>query len=157
MSRLSAPQTICVLALALFNGEDRRQRIVFDAHGGDGFAQLVLVRVRKQQDGFIAVVHLAVGEAGLIGKDELNVILAGNVDGGDDGELAPVDARVEVDGANEAARNGAAHRGPVPHAFALDVVDIARAAQQLVHAFFAGDGGANDAGFRARAHGRGSR
>ena len=62
------------------------------SHGGHGFAQLVLVGMREQHDGFIAVIHLAIGKAGLIGNDELDVILAGNVGGGDDGELAPVDA-----------------------------------------------------------------
>ena len=61
----------------------------------------VLVGVGEQQDGFFAVIHLAVGKAGLIGDDELNVIFAGNVGGGDDGELAPVDAAIEGDGANE--------------------------------------------------------
>ena len=119
----------------------------------DGLAQFVLVRMREQNDRLVAVVHLAVGKAGLVGDDELDVILAGNIGGGDDGELAPVDAAVKGDGADEPARNGAAHGGPVPHALALDVVDIARAAQQLVHPFLAGDGGANDAGFRMRAHG----
>ena len=131
------------------------QRLVLDLHRGHGFAQLVFVRMRQQQDRFVAVIHLAVGQAGLIGHDELNVILAGNIGGGDDGEFAPVDATVKADGANEPARNGAANGGAVPHAFALDVVHIARAAQQLVHAFLAGDGGANDAGFLARAHGFG--
>ena len=99
------------------------------------------------------MIHLAVGQAGLIGDDELNAILAGNIGGGDDGEFAPVDAAIKSDGANESARNCAAHRGAIPHAFALHVVDVARAAQQLVHPFLAGDGGANDAGFRMRAHG----
>ena len=81
------------------------------------------------------------------------MILAGNVGSGDDGELAPVDAAVEGDGADEPAGNRAAHRGSVPHALALHVVDVARAAQQLVHALLAGNGGANDAGCRMRAHG----
>ena len=49
----------------------------------------------RSRIGFVAMIHLAVGEAGLIGDDELDVILAGNVGGGDDGELAPVDAAVE--------------------------------------------------------------
>ncbi len=60
-------------------------------HGGSGFAQLVLVGMREQHDGFIAMIDLAVGEAGLIGEDELDVILPGNVGGGDDGEFSPVD------------------------------------------------------------------
>ena len=39
-----------VLPLALFDGEDRRQRIVLDVHGADRFAQLVLVGMREQHD-----------------------------------------------------------------------------------------------------------
>ncbi len=85
-----------LLSLALFDGEDGRQRIVFDVHGVHGFAQLVLVGVREQDDGFVAVIDLAVGEAGLVGDDELDVILAGNIGGGDDGEFGPVDAAIEA-------------------------------------------------------------
>ncbi len=112
--------------------------------GGDGFAQLLPVGVGEQHDGFIAMIHASVGKAGLVVEDEVNVILAGNVEGGHDGELGPVDARIEVDGANEAARDGAANGGAVPHAFALDVVHIAGAAEQLVDTFFAGDGRADN-------------
>ena len=70
-----------------------RQRIVFDLHCADGFAQFVLVGMREQHDRLLAVVHLAVGKAGLIGDDELNAILAGNIGCGDDRELAPVNVR----------------------------------------------------------------
>jgi hypothetical protein len=89
-----------VLPLALFNGEDRLQRLIFDPHGTNGFTQFVLVRMREEQDGFFAMIHLAVGEAGLIGDDELDAILAGNIGGSDDCELAPVDAAVKSNGAN---------------------------------------------------------
>ena len=107
----------------------------------------------EQNDGFIAVIDLAVGEAGLIREDELDVILAGNVGSRDHRELVPVDVAAVFDFANQAAGNGAAHGRSVPHAVALDVVDIPRAAQQLIDPFLSGDGGADDAGFRMRAHG----
>jgi hypothetical protein len=44
-----APHNL-ILPLALFDGEDGRQRIVFDLHGGDGFAQFVLVGMRQKQN-----------------------------------------------------------------------------------------------------------
>ena len=47
--------------------------------------------------GLVAMIHLAVSKAGLIGKDELNMILAGNIGSGDDGKFAPVDAAVKPD------------------------------------------------------------
>ena len=157
MSRLSAPQTIrscrSLSSMVKIGGSGSYSIL----HRADGFAQLVLVGMREQHDRLLAVIHLAVGEAGLIGNDELNVVFAGNIGGGDDGELAPVDAAIEGDGADEPARNCAAHRGSVPHAFAFHVVHIAGAAQQLVHAFLSGNGGANDAGCRMRAHGCQSR
>ena len=90
-----------MLLFAFFDGEDRRQQIVFNVHGAHGFAHLVLVGVRDEQDGFFAVIDLAVGEAGLIGRDHLDLILAGNIGRGDYGEFAPVDLAVEADGANE--------------------------------------------------------
>ena len=125
-------------------------------HGVHRFAHFVLVGVGDQQDGFFAVIDLAVGKAGLIGHDHLDVVFAGNVGSSDYGEFAPVDCAIEADGADESAGNGAAHRGAVPHAFTLDVVDVARGAPQLIHAFLARDGGADDAVFRRRAHGWGS-
>ena len=76
---MSAPHTITSCALALFNGEDGRQRLIFNVHGGDSFAHFVLVRMRQQQDGLVAVIYLAIGQARLIGHDELDVILPGNV------------------------------------------------------------------------------
>ena len=70
-------QVVCapddlVLPLALFDGEDRRQRIVFDFHRAERFAQFVLIGMREEQNRFLAMIHLAVGEAGLIRNDELN-------------------------------------------------------------------------------------
>ncbi len=120
------------------------------------FTDLMLVGVRDEQDRFFAVIDLAVGKAGLIGNDHLDVILAWNIRSRDDGEFNPVDLAIKGDGANDAARDCAANGGSVPHAFTLDVVNITRCASQLVYAFLAGDGGADDAVFRRLAHGWGS-
>ena len=141
-----------VLPLTLLDGEEGGSGSYSIFTAPSGFAQFVLVGMREEKNRLLAVIHLAVGEAGLIGNDELNDIFAGNVGSGDDRELAPVDAAIEGDGADEPAGNGAAHRGSVPHALAFHVIDVARAAHQLVHALFSGNGGANDAGCRMRAH-----
>jgi hypothetical protein len=106
----------------------------------------------QEYNGFVAVIHFAIGETRLIGKDELNVIVAGDVGSSDNGEFAPVNVSIEANRANQAAWNGAADGRPMPHAFALDVVNVPGAAQQFVDPFLSGDGGANDAGFRMRAH-----
>ncbi len=126
-------------ALALLDGEDGRQWLILDAHRVHGLAQLVFVWMRQQQNRLVAVVHFPIGEARLIGGDELNEILAWDIVGGDDGELCPVDAAVISDGANEPARDGTADSGAVPHALPFDVIHIPRAAQQLVQPFLAGD------------------
>jgi hypothetical protein len=107
----------------------------------------------KQKDRLIAVVHLAIGKTRLVRHDELDVIFPGHIRGGNNGELAPVDAAVELYGTNEAAWNGAADRGSVPHAFPLNVVYITRPAQQLVYRLFTRHRGANYAGFQVVAHG----
>ena len=117
-----------ILLFALLDGEHRGQRIVLDAHRVHGFAQLVPVRMRQEQNRLIAVVHLSIGQARLVGHDELNVILAGHIRRGRDGELAPVDAWVELNGADDAPWNCAANRRPEPHSFAFHVVHIQRAA-----------------------------
>ena len=76
-----------VLPLTLLNGEEVRQRIVLDLHRAEGFAQFVLIGMREEKNRLLAMIHLAVGEAGLIRNDELNDIFAGNVGSGDHREL----------------------------------------------------------------------
>ena len=142
-----------ILPFALFNRENWRQRFIFDTHRSDGLAQLVLVRMGQQDDGLVAMTDYPVREAGLVGEDELNMIFPGNIRRGDDCKFGPIDALVEADGANESARNRASHSSPWPHALAVNVVHVTGTTEQLVHSFLAGDGSANDAGFRIRAHG----
>jgi hypothetical protein len=48
--------------------------------------------MRQQNDRLVAVVHLSISQARLVGNDQLNMILAGNIGRGHDGELTPVDA-----------------------------------------------------------------
>ena len=88
----------------------------------------------------------------LIVEDHPDMVLAGNVECSDDREFTPVDTRIEMNGADFAARNGAAHGSAVPHAFKFEIVKILRAPEQFVHALFAGDRSANDACCRGRTH-----
>jgi hypothetical protein len=91
----------------------------------------------EEENGFVAMIDDVSGEAGLVGGDHLDVIGAGNVGGGDDNKLAPVDAGAKLNLTNSAARNGAAHSCAVPHASALQIVDIFRAPQDLIHPLLA--------------------
>ncbi len=113
----------------------------------------MFVGMGEEQDRLLAMIHLTVGQAGLVSDDKLDAILAGNVGCRDDCKFGPVDAAIKSDGADESARDGTTHCGAVPHSLALNVVDITCAAQQLLHAFLAGNRSANDAGCRGPAHG----
>ena len=66
-----------------------------------------------------------------------DAVFAGDVGGGDDGELVPGDGRVEVDGENTAPGDGAADGGSEPHAGEGDVVDVLGLAEDFGRAFFA--------------------
>jgi hypothetical protein len=103
----------------------------------------------KQHDRLIAVVDDAVSEAGLVSEDELDAIFAGNIGCGDDSEFIPIDEAIEFDGTNEAAGNCAANGCAEAEIFALNVIDITSAAEQLVDAFLAKDGSADHAIFGA--------
>ncbi len=81
--------------------------------------------MRKQKDRFFGMIDHSVRQAGLVVHDERNYIAAGNVFGGDDGELVPRDALAELDGFNRAAGNGTAHRGAKNHARQREIVNIA--------------------------------
>ena len=95
----------------------------------DRFAQLLPVGVGQQHDGFIAVVHAAVGETGLVVEDERIWFLPGMSNA-----VTTANSLQSMRGSKWmermiAAGNGAAHRGAVPHAFELEVVEIAGAAR----------------------------
>ena len=141
-----------VLPFAFFDGEHGGKRFVFDMDGRDSLPQLLLVAMRDQHDGLFAMVYIPVGKTRLIRKDQLDVILAGNIGCGYDRKLIPIDLGVERDRPDQSPGDGASDGSAVPHPFAIDVIDVTRATGQLIHALLSGDGGADDAGFRARAH-----
>jgi len=64
-------------------------------------------------------------------------VLAGDVGGGDDGELVPGDVRGELDAGDAAAGDGGAHGCSEPHVGEGDVVHILGAAEDLGAAFLA--------------------
>ena len=66
-------------------------------HASHCFAHLVLVWMRQQQDGLVAVIYRAVGEAWLIGHRSVGRDCFPEYRGGDNREFAPVDAAVEAD------------------------------------------------------------
>ena len=76
------------------------------------------------------------GEAGVVFGEVDDGVFAGDVGGGDDGELVPGNGGVEVDGGDAAARDGAADGGSEPHAGKGDVVDVLGAAEDFGYAFF---------------------
>ena len=101
--------------------------------------------------GSAGVVDVLGGEAGVVLGEVDDGVFAGDVGGGDDGELVPVDGGVEGDGGDAAAGDGGADGGTVPHAGEGDVVDVLGAAGDFREAFFANGGGADEgAGFRHR-------
>ncbi len=104
-----------LLPLALFDGEDRRQGIVFDLHRTHRLAHSVTVGVGQQHNWLFAVVHPAVGHAGLIGNDQVDVIFARHIRCSNDRELAPVNVAVECNGTNDSPRNRAANGSSAYH------------------------------------------
>ena len=112
-------------ALAFFNGMNRRGRPIANLHCRHGGCQGVAIGVRKQKDRLFGMIDHSIRQAGLIVDDERNQIAAGNVFGGDNGELVPGDALAELDRFNRAAGNGTAHRGAKNHARQREIVDIA--------------------------------
>ena len=64
----------------------------------------VPIGVGEEDDRLFGMVDGLVGEVGLIVDDQRDDVRAGDVGGGDDDELVPGDARLEVDVADDAAR-----------------------------------------------------
>ena len=99
----------------LFDGEDAGEFFVGDFDGGDGGGEDGAVGVREEEDGFVGVVDVGGGEAEVVFGEVDDAVFAGDVGGGDDGELVPGDGGVEVDGEDAAAGDGAADGGSEPH------------------------------------------
>ena len=66
-----------------------------------------------------------------------DAVFAGDVGGGDDGELVPGNAGVEGNAGDAAAGDGTADSGAEPHVRENDVVDILGATEDLCDTFFA--------------------
>lgn len=96
----------------------------------------------EEEDGFVGVVDVGCGEAGVIFGEMDDDVLAGDVCCGDDGELVPGDFGRESDGLYAAACDGGADCGSEPHAGEADVVDVFGAAEDLGYALLADRGSA---------------
>src|SRR5271168_166032 len=92
----------------VFNGVDGREFFVGDVDGGDGGGEYGAVGVGEEEDGLFRVVDVGGGEAGVVLGEVDNGVFAGDVGGGDDGELVPRDSGVKGDGGDAAAWDGAA-------------------------------------------------
>ena len=121
----------------LFDGVDGGEFFVGDVDGGDGGGKHGAVRVREEEDGLFDVVDVGDGEAGMVFGEVDDGVFAGDVGGGDDGELVPGDVGVEVDGGDAAAGDGAADGGPEPHVGERDVVDVLGATEHLGYTLLA--------------------
>ena len=124
----------------LFDGEDAGEGLVGDLYGGYGGGEDGAVRVREEEDGLVGVVDVGGGEAEVVFGEVDDAVFAGDVGGGDDGELVPGDGGVEVDGEDAAAGDGAADGGSEPHVGEGDVVDVLGLAEDLGEAFLAQGG-----------------
>ncbi len=104
------------LFLRVFDGVDGGEFFVGDVDGGYGGGEEGAVGVGEEEDGFFGVVDVGDGEAGVVFGEVDDGVFAGDVGGGDDGELLPGNGGVEVDGGDAAAWDGAADGGAEPHA-----------------------------------------
>ena len=92
-------------ALAFFDGVDGGCGLIADLDGRHRGCQGVPIGMRQQQDRLFRMIHHSIGQAGLVIHDERDDIAAGNIFGGDDGELVPGDAFTELDLFNRSAGN----------------------------------------------------
>src|SRR5579872_3002345 len=77
--------------------------------------QQVAVRMRQQHDRFFGMINRFGSEAGLVVLDQRDFVLAGNIGGGNHGELVPGNRFAEANAADTPARNAAAHRYAMQH------------------------------------------
>ena len=140
-----APDDVFFL-FGVFDGVDGGEFFVGDVDGGYGGGEDGFVGVGEEEDGFVDVVDMGASEAGVVFGEVDDGVFAGDVGGGDDGELVPGDGGVKGDGGDAAARDGAADGGSVPHAGKGDVVDVLGTAEDFGSSFFARGRRANDPG-----------
>ena len=123
--------------LALFNGENRGQRFVFDGYGGYSFGEKVAVGMGQQQNRFFWMVNDLVRQAGLIIGDQRDAILSADIFRRHDYKFVPRNARPEPDVPDFPPRNLAADRRAVEHPWQGHVVDVLRLPGDLLAAFLA--------------------
>ena len=124
----------------IFDGENRGERIDFDADGAAGFFEQIFGGMRQENDRFFRVIDDAVGQARLIFDEQGDAVFSGDVFGGYDREFRPGDDRVEMDRADAASRCGRSDGRAVQHFREREIVDIDGAAGDFLAAFFARDG-----------------
>src|ERR1039457_5399366 len=83
------------------------------------------------------MIDLLGGKGGMVLGQVDDAVLTGNVSRRNDGELRPVDTRVEGNGRNAAPRNGGTHGGSVPRAGLCDVVNVQRSPGNFGETFLA--------------------
>ena len=76
---LSVPQMISAWRSLSSIVKNAGKRIVFNRDRCDRLRKKMPVRVRQQQDRFLRMIDDAVGEAGLVVRDQGNAILSGNI------------------------------------------------------------------------------
>ena len=122
------------------DGEDRGLGFDVHPHVPARFLERVAVGMREKHDGLLRMVDAIGGQTRLVVEDECDAIGAGNVSGGNDHEVRPGDAGLELDALDEAAGHGASDRGPNEHPRQREVVDVLRPASDLGRTFAARDG-----------------
>ena len=97
------------------DGQDRRQRFDLNRNLPPRIVGPRAIAMRDQHDRLLGMIHDIRREVGLVVDDQLDEIVAGDVGGGDDDEVGPIDRRIEGDLLDAAARNwGGRSRRRIP-------------------------------------------
>ncbi len=115
--------------------EDRRQRLRAEADASSGPAQRGAIGRGDERDRFGVVADLGRDERRLIVRDETDHVLAGDVGGGHDDHLRPVEVRIEVDAEQAGMGLGGADGRAVPGTRDDEVISVFRGAGQFLRAF----------------------
>ncbi len=118
-------------ALAQERVEDRRQRLGPNRYVGDGLVQEGAIRSRDQGDRLGVMANLRVDQDRLVVLDRVDDVRAGDVGGGDDDHLRPVEAGVALDPEEAGVGLGRADRRAVPRPGEDQVVGVLGRAGQL--------------------------
>jgi len=111
--------------------EDRGERLDIELDRAKSAAELRLVRTAEQKDRLIDMVDDRIREHRLIVDDHGDDILR-HVRGADDGDVAPIERRIELDVPDAATGNRAAQRGAEDLArHVRQIIDVARKSRDL--------------------------